>query len=410
MVPRWVNNVIWWHVYPLGFTGAPIRTEPDRAPRLRQLLNWLDYAGDLGVNGLLLGPIFASSTHGYDTVDYFQIDPRLGTEAEFLELVAACRERGFRLGLDGVFNHVGREHPWVQDVLQRGSQSEGARMLRWDESAGFTYFEGHEALVTLRHDDPAVVDYLVRVMEYWLERGIDGWRLDAAYAVAPEVWAQVLTRVRANFPEAWFLGEVIHGDYAQFAQLSTVDSLTQYELWKAIWSSVVDRNYFELAAALERHNQFLGAELPQTFVGNHDVSRIASVVGEAGSILALTVLMTVGGVPSIYYGDEYAYQGWKREELGGDDDVRPVMPEFPADLGPLGREVYRQHQLLIGLRRNHPWLVRAQTEVVALSNEQIEYRVSGPDSESLTVTLSLSEPKSARVVDQRGQICFSFPG
>ena len=118
---NWAEHSIWWHVYPLGFTGAPVRPEmgPDAGAthRLRRLEPWLDYVIELGCNGLLLGPIFDSETHGYDTLDYYRIDPRLGDEGDFDRLVAACKERGIKLVLDGVFNHVGRGHPLFQRAI-----------------------------------------------------------------------------------------------------------------------------------------------------------------------------------------------------------------------------------------------------------------------------------------------------
>ena len=121
----WVDHVIWWQVYPLGFLGAEkelgeVRGEVSRLPRL---VGWLDHLISWGGNGLLLGPIFTSSSHGYDTVDYFQIDPRLGDDADFDALVAACRARGVRLLLDGVFNHVGQDFPPVAQALAEGPGS-----------------------------------------------------------------------------------------------------------------------------------------------------------------------------------------------------------------------------------------------------------------------------------------------
>ena len=122
---NWVEHAIWWHVYPLGFTGAPIR-DGDRspAPRLRRLLNWLDYAVELGASGLLLGPIFSSASHGYDSLDQLSIDPRLGGDADFDDLVAACRQRGLRLVLDGVFSHVSADHPLLRRALGEGPDGE----------------------------------------------------------------------------------------------------------------------------------------------------------------------------------------------------------------------------------------------------------------------------------------------
>src|SRR5437764_91464 len=170
-------------------------------------------------------------------------------------------------------------------------------------------------------------------MNYWLDRGAAGWRLDAAYAVPASFWAKVLPVVRDAHPDTWFLGEMIHGDYAAYAADSGLDSITQYELWKAIWSSLNDPNFFELAWTLDRHNQILDAVMPQTFTGNHDVTRLASRLTDERHIgHALAILLTVGGIPSIYYGDEQAFRGVKQERAGGDDEIRPAFPASPADL------------------------------------------------------------------------------
>lgn len=396
----WVDHAIWWHVYPLGFTGAPIRYE-DRGgkewkyTRLPQLNNWLSYLTDLGCNGLLLGPIFASTSHGYDSTDQFQIDPRLGNEQDFLELVGQCKERGIRILLDGVFSHVGVKHPLLQKALVGGAESPEGNLfdIDWNGPDGSAprVWEGHGNLVRLDHNSPAARDYAVSVMKYWLERGIDGWRLDAAYSVPSEFWAAVLPRVRQDFPSAWFLGEVIHGDYSAFVKSSTVDSVTQYELWKAIWSSLLDNNLFELDWTISRNNEFLETFTPTTFIGNHDVTRIATTVGPENSIVAFAILMTVGGIPSIYYGDEQGFTGEKVEDWSGDDAIRPPMPLNPGDLLPYGAERHRVYRELIALRRQHPWLVNAQTDTVTTQNTRMHYRtVEREGTSSIDVFIDLT--------------------
>ena len=413
-LPARVEHSIWWHVYPLGATGAPIRPETpaDRspAPRLGRLVEWLDYLVDLGSNGLALGPVFESSTHGYDTTDHFRIDPRLGDDAVFDRLAEACRDRGVALMLDGVLNHVGTAHPLFRTARAGGPEQRERRLFRFDEAdgssgppgvpgsrPGYAVFEGHEGLAVLNHDSDEVAELAVSVLSHWLGRGASAWRLDAAYAVPPAFWARVLPRVRSEFPDAWFVGEVIHGDYAGIIERSSMDSLTQYELWKAIWSSLLDENFFELDWCLNRHNGFLDVFTPLTFVGNHDVTRIASRIGDAKAALAITILLTVGGVPAIYYGDEQAFRGIKTDRPSGDDEVRPALPPGPEALSPLGGWLYRWHQELIGLRRRHPWLVGARTERIALENRLMEYDAVGTGGRRIRVRLRLEPVPRAEV-------------
>ena len=399
-----LDHAIWWHVYPLGACGAPIRgSETGQYHRLSRLEPWLDYAVELGCSGLLLGPIFTSSSHGYDTLDHFSIDPRLGDDADFDHLLQQAHQRGLSIILDGVFNHVGSHHELVQQALREGAGlvklgPDGAQPVGW---------EGHHDLAELDHRNPAVADLVTEVMLHWLRRGIAGWRLDAAYSVPVDFWATVIGRVRQEFPDAVFIGEVIHGDYPAIVSQGGLDTVTQYELWKAIWSSIHDANFWELAWALERHQQFSEVFVPQTFVGNHDVDRIASLVGDAGAVLAAAVLFTVPGAPSIYYGDEQGFRGRKGEGWEADAELRPALPDNPEQLAELGKWLFRVHQDLIGLRRRNPWLTRGRLEVVDKDNTRIDYRVCGLDH-VMAVTLTLV-PQPQVVITVDAQPAFTWP-
>jgi cyclomaltodextrinase len=406
----WPHYAIWWQLHPVSFLGAP-PTNVTPLPvehRLARLEPWLDYLVGLGCNGLALGPIFASESHGYDTLDHYRIDPRLGDDEDFARLVGQCQARGVRLLLDGVFNHVGRDFPHFRDVLAYGRASRYANWFRLDFDSpgksgdGFDYdsFEGHRSLVALNHAEPEVVEYVGDVMTHWLGRGADGWRLDAAYAVPRPFWRAVTDRCRREHPRAWFPGEYIHGDYSSAVTEGGLDSVTQYELWKSIWSSLNDRNFFELAWALRRHNGYCAAMSPLTFVGNHDVTRISTrLTDERHLAHALAVMFTIGGIPTVYAGDEQAFRGTKYERADGDAEIRPAFPpEGPAGLAPFGAPVYRLHQDLIGLRRRHPWLASAQTEMLHLANSALAYRIADPGSGAALVVL-------LNVADQP----FSFP-
>ena len=391
---------MWWHVYPLGFTGAPIREqEPAHPPhRLARIEAWLDHVVELGLNGIALGPIAASSTHGYDTTDLMALDPRLGDDDDLDRLLAAAHERGIRVLLDGVFNHVGREHPAFQAALADGPE---AALFRLDDGEA-AVFEGHDALVALDHASDATVDLVVRVMDHWLRRGIDGWRLDAAYSVPNEFWARVLPTVRERHPHAWFVGEVIHGDYAEIVRASTMDAVTQYELWQGIWHGIADANLFELEHAIGRHDELLATFVPYTFVGNHDVTRIASAIGVDLVPHALAILMTVAGTPAIYAGDELGMLGVKEERVGGDDAVRPEMSATPpaqGELDPAAARILDVTRQLIAVRRRHPWLTRAHTDVVVVEHATIVLRTATADASIVTALSIGDEPTTLPVAD-----------
>lgn len=402
-MPAWINNTIWWHIYPIGFTGAAIRPqgEADRTlmPRLDQITAWLDYAKEMGCTGISLCPIFESDTHGYDTTNYFRIDPRLGDDAAFDRLAAGCRERGMALMLDGVFNHVGHVSPLFREALDGGPSESMFRITRHDDGrVEYDDFEGHQRLPALNHSNPAVEKMIVDVMSHWLERGATAWRMDAAYHVPTRFWRKVLPVVRERFPDAWFVGELIHGNYPRYVIKSGLDSVTQYELWKAVWSSLNDGNFFELDWSLKRHNAFMSTFTPMTFVGNHDVTRLATKIGERKAALAHVALMMVGGIPSLYYGDERLYRGDKLEGDRLDDDLRPAYPATPADLQPREHWLYALLQKLTHIRHQHPWLATATTEPVVLANRHYTFESIGREGQKLKTTLIL-DPEARAIIE-----------
>jgi cyclomaltodextrinase len=382
----------------LRATGAPdtahpdggVRPDDDEGHALRRLLPWLDHVAGLGCGGLLLTPIASSSTHGYDTIDPFVVDPRLGDDADFDALVVACRERDLRLLLDGVLNHVGRAFPRFADVVADGRSSPSVDWFRLDferdDGDGFAYrtFEGHRDLVALNHRSAEVLDWAVRVCNHWLDRGADGWRLDVAYAIPRPFLADLARLVRERHPDAFVFGEMIHGDYAGFVAESGLDSVTQYELHKALWSSCNDANAFELAWALQRHAQMCERFVPVTFAGNHDVTRIGTRLDDprrdVGTVL--TAVWTVPGTPCLYYGDEWGARGTKRDGPGGDDEIRPRLDDLVRD-----DEVEALHRRLVAFRKERPWLTDASLVVGGVENRRLSYAVRGEGGAAVHVAL-----------------------
>ncbi len=363
VMPAWVAGRTLYHLHSLrAAAGGGIGA----------LQGWLDHVHDLGCGAVLLTPIHESSTHGYDTVDAFRLDPRFGDDGAFDAFVTACHERDLKLVLDGVLNHVGRAF-------------ESPALVRSDGKV----FEGHDELPRLDHDNPATLEWAVGVTNHWLERGADGWRFDVAYAMPPSFLRSLTEQVRARHPEAFLFGEMIHGDYAAFVASSGLDSVTQYELYKAVWSSLHDRNPHELAWALQRHATFASAFPPVTFLGNHDVTRLASRLADPGAQLgpALAVLATVPGIPCGYYGDELDAVGIKEDRVGGDDAVRPQLSSLAIGASPGS---VRLHRELIGFRRERPWLTTAVLTVDEVTNDGLRYRCRGAgDREVIAVTLTV---------------------
>ncbi len=336
---HWAFDSIFYHIYPLGFCGAPASNDfhSPAEPRLGKVFEWLDHIQSLGVNALYLGPLFESSRHGYDTVDYFWVDRRLGDNALLKELVRVCHERGIRVILDGVFNHVGRDFWAFRDVLEKGQASAYCNWFaglsfdgRSPYNDPFTYegWSGHHSLVKLNLHNPDVVSHLLQAVEMWIrEFGIDGLRLDAADVLDYEFIRQLASFSKSLRPDFWLMGEVVHGDYNQWANAEMLDSVTNYEVYKGLYSSHADKNYFEIAYALNRQfgEQGIYRSLPlYNFADNHDVDRVASNLKESAHLYPLYgLLFCMPGVPSIYYGSEWGLEG--RRTATNDQALRPSL-------------------------------------------------------------------------------------
>jgi glycosidase len=256
----WARDAVFYHVYPLGLCGAPPGNDGCGAvvPRLAQLHGWLDHWNALGVTALYLGPLFESSSHGYDTADYFRVDRRLGDDDTLAAFVAACHARGIRVILDGVFHHVGRDFWAFRDLQAHGESSAyrdwfagvdfSRRSVRGDAFAYETW-RGHDALVKLALAHRPVREHLLDAVRHWFARyDVDGLRLDVAESIDPDFLRELASVCRATRPDCWLLGEMIHGDYGR---LSMLDSVTNYVAYKGLWSSHDDRNYFEVAYTLD---------------------------------------------------------------------------------------------------------------------------------------------------------------
>ncbi|URZ15373.1 alpha-amylase family glycosyl hydrolase [Clostridium felsineum] len=335
----WTKNAIFYHIYPLGLCDAPLENDFTSKPieRLKEIEDWIPHLKSLGINALYLGPVFESTSHGYDTADYFTVDRRLGTNATLKKLITKLHKNGIKIVLDGVFNHVGRNFPQFLDVLQNKGSSPFASWFsginfngNTPYNDGFSYdtWGGHYNLVKLNFNNGEVKNLILKIVDFWIkEFKIDGLRLDAADCIDLNFLKELSKFCKSKSEEFFLLGEIIFGDYSRWANKDTLDSVTNYEAYKGLYSSHNSLNYFEIAYSLNREFGEGGIykDLPlYNFIDNHDVNRIASTLTDIDNIYpTYALLLTMPGIPSIYYGSEFAIKGTKQNN--SDKDLRPAL-------------------------------------------------------------------------------------
>lgn len=403
---HWSTDSVFYHIYPLGFCGAPEYNDFGQpVQRLAQLHDWIPHLKELGVNALYLGPVFQSVKHGYDTADYFQIDCRLGDNDSFAKLCQQLHENGIRVVLDGVFNHVGREFWAFKDVREKG---QGSPYCGWFHNLNFggpspmgdpfwyDAWQGHYELVKLNLRNPDVVRHLLDAVSMWMDTfHIDGLRLDAADCVDFDFFRTLKGFVKDRNPDFWLMGEIIHGDYARWANPEMLDSVTNYECWKGLWSSHNDKNYFEIAHSLNR--QFGPGGIYRNlilynFADNHDVDRLASKLSDPAHLNNVyTLLYTMPGIPSLYYGSEWAIQGARTKT--SDAALRPHLEL--KEMQALDQGLCVHLSQLSAIRSAFPALREGQYENVVIKNQQLVFR-RATDSQRVYVVLNL-EPQEVHV-------------
>lgn len=333
----WFEESVFYQIYPLGLCGAPRENDGVCVPRIRKVLDFVPHIQKLGANAVYFSPVFQSDAHGYDTRDYTVLDCRLGTNQDFAQVCRALHDAGIRVVLDGVFNHVGRGFWAFQDVLKNRENSpyKDWFFVHFDGNNGYNdglwyeSWEGHFELVKLNLRNNAVVEYLFSCIRGWVEEfDVDGLRLDVAYCLDQDFLRRLKSFTASLKPEFFLVGEMLHGDYNQRVNDQMLDSCTNYECYKGLYSSFNSMNLFEIAHSLQR--QF-GAE-PWTlykgkhllcFVDNHDVTRISTILQNPAHFNSIYgLLFSMPGIPCVYYGSEWGIQGDKKD---GDHALRPAL-------------------------------------------------------------------------------------
>lgn len=370
--PDWAKNFVWYQIFPDRFAGEgdPVVFAPTRdnffGGTLKGITGKKPYLKDLGVQGIYLNPIFQSpSNHRYDTVDYAKIDPLLGNEDDFRQLVGSLHEAGLRIMLDGVFNHCAWNHPFWQDVLHKGESSpyyewfyiEDAHAL---EGSGkekfspeiirrehpFACFAFAANMPKWNTENELVMDYLIGQAERWTrDFGIDAWRLDVPDEISMRFLREFKRRIRAVSDQIYIIGEIWQ-DAGLWLDNAVFDGAMDYPLYYAIRDFAMTGQDDLVAFARRIQRWVLSAPeeihpYQWAFCSNHDIPRLLTECGGDAERTKLALFLTavLGGNMSVYYGDERGMEG------GDDPDNRRAMV-----WGHCNQNIYEFYRQLIRLK------------------------------------------------------------
>jgi len=397
---KWYDKAVFYHIYPLGLCGCAHENTGVPEEHFDKLNEWAVHAGNIGCTAIYIGPLFESVGHGYETTDYKMVDRRLGTNDDFKKFVENCHNNGIKVVVDGVFNHTGRGFFAFKDLKEN---RENSRYKDWycnvnfggnnEYNDGFSYenWGGYNLLAKLNVWNPEVKNYLFDVVRFWIsEFDIDGIRLDAADVLDMGFMSELRQVTMQAKEDFWLMGEVIHGDYSRWANNDRLNSVTNYELHKGLYSGHNDHNYFEIAHTINRLNQLAQGIKLYTFTDNHDVARIHSKLNNKEHIYDVTMLLyTVPGIPSIYYGSEFAIDGNK--ENGSDWNLRPCLEldDFDEDT-----ELLNLIRRLGILKKAYRELTEGTYEQLMLTNRQFAFARKCQDSAVITALNNDEQPAS----------------
>ena len=411
--PTWTKDAIFYQIFPDRFCRSerykaigkfvPWDSLPTRenmfGGNLAGIVDKLEYIASLGVNAIYLCPIFKSnSNHRYHTVDYFEIDPVLGTLKDFDRLVKKAHKLGLRVILDGVFNHCSRGFFQFNSLMELGKNSpyvdwfhvHGWPLHAYSGKPNYDCWWGFPALPKFNTDNPDVREYLFSVGEYWMKRGIDGWRLDVPNEIDDDsFWQEFRRRIKAINPEAYIVGE-IWDEPSRWLKGDQFDGVMNYPLRRAVLAFLFDEKPINLAEFAKRLREAFPKDrfgVPMNLLGSHDTIRLASLpCSNLQRVkLALAILFFLPGAPCIYYGDEIGMEG------GKDPDNRRT---FPWNMLSDGRRspVFRFLNELITLRNEERVLRDGKLEVAYSAGNLNIVRSLGKKKMTLCISNALPDP------------------
>jgi glycosidase len=409
-MPTWMHDAVIYHIFLDRFhPGTPdgIFTGPD-GPRERHggTLNGvrqaLPYIADLGVTCIWLSPLHPSeSYHRYDTLDYFDVDPLLGTREDLRALVEEAHSRGIRVLMDFVPSHLSHHHPafLAAQADQHAPTASWFTFDRWPDTYR-CFLQVSKSLPSINTEDPAARQHLIDSAVYWMrEFGVDGYRMDHVIAPSMDFWVAFRRAVEAANPEVVTIGEATDTPDGLRRYRGRLHSLLDFELAAALrfsfgagaWSLA------QLDAFVTSYERYM-ADAPGRvgFLDNHDMDRFLWVAGNDVERLELAALclFTLAPTPVLYYGTEIGMSqmhGARELGFGGDANARENMIWDPARWN---TDLLAYFRRLIRLRREHPVLATGLRHTIhAAGNVWTYLRTAGPEPApgDLLVAFNLGE-------------------
>lgn len=378
-IPEWAANKSVYQIFPSRFASskqvddklwykAPVTASDNLQGDLRGIIEHLDYMKQLGIDIVYMTPIFKSnSSHKYDTIDYYEIDPSFGTKEDLKELVEKAHERGMWVIMDAVFNHTAREFFAFKDIMEKEEKSEYLDWYfvdefplrgKWGEIPNYKCFGYYGGMPKLNLRNPKVEKYVTEVATYWIkECDIDGWRLDVGDEISHDFWKNFRRAVKAVKPDVLIVGEIWHyaGDFLEGDEWDTV---MNYSFFRNVMDLVATES-ITVTQFVERQGYLKGRLHKKVFpvlwnlIDSHDTARFLHICKNSKKKLhlAAALQLLLPGMPMIYYGDEYALQG------GPDPDCRRGMP---WNVRYQDEEMFAWYSGLLRLRREHPCMVEGE--------------------------------------------------
>ena len=413
IAPAWVKDAIFYQIFPDRFCrsgrykaigkfvewGSKPTRENMFGGNLAGIYDKLDYIASLGVNAIYLCPIFKSnSNHRYHTVDYFEIDPVLGTLKDFDKLVRKAHKLGLRVILDGVFNHCSRGFFQFNSLMELGKNSpyvdwfhvHGWPLHAYSGKPNYDCWWGYPALPKFNTDNPDVREYLFSVGEYWMKRGIDGWRLDVPNEIDDDsFWQEFRRRIKAINPEAYIVGE-IWDEPSRWLQGDQFDGVMNYPLRRAVLAYLFEEKPIDLAEFAKRLREAFPEGrfgVSMNLLGSHDTIRLESLpCSNLQRVkLALAILFFLPGAPCVYYGDEIGMEG------GKDPDNRRAFPWDKLAEGER-KPIYGYVKDLIFLRKNNRVLRDGKMDIRCENGKLSIVRTLGKKKMALSASMATPDP------------------